>query len=342
MPNRLESYDESEGLRRRRRCVATVELNRPLCRDHFLLRLRLRPGSLGATEPGQFIQLGCRPPYELSNVKAWLGQTHHWSADEQMRPTQWELVEPLALLRRPFSLAGRGEDARGTWVDVIHRVVGVATRWLANLRSGAKVDLIGPLGNWFTIPSKHADCLLVGGGVGLPPMFYLAESLSRAGHETIAFVGAATRNLLPVTFQGDQDPSPSGQPVMCAIEFSRYGYPTVVTTDDGTCGLSGMITDGLRIHLEQADRENLDRTKIYTCGPEAMMRAVTILAAQHGVDCQVCVEQAMACGLGTCQSCVVKIEDETDPHGTTEDGRPWRYYLTCTQGPVFAAEQVVW
>jgi dihydroorotate dehydrogenase electron transfer subunit len=81
---------------------------------------------------------------------------------------------------------------------------------------------------------------------------------------------------------------------------------------------------------------------VFTCGPEPMMHAVAKLAAMHDVDCQVCMEQAMACGMGTCQSCVVKIEEHEQPHAVSETGRPWRFRLACTDGPVFRAEQVLW
>ena len=98
-------------------------------------------------------------------------------------------------------------------------------------------------------------------------------------------------------------------------------------------------SNGLCRSLSPADAA---RAVVFTCGPEPMMHAVAKLAKQHGVECQVCLEQAMACGMATCQSCIVKIEDAKKPHGTTEHGRPWRFKLACTDGPVFAAEQVVW
>jgi dihydroorotate dehydrogenase electron transfer subunit len=97
--------------------------------------------------------------------------------------------------------------------------------------------------------------------------------------------------------------------------------------------------------LRGQSREAAEQTLVFTCGPHAMMHAVAKLAAAHGVDCQVCLEQAMACGMGTCQSCVVKIDPAVygqAPQGVTDDGRPWRFKLACTDGPVFDSRVVVW
>jgi len=136
-----------------------------------------------------------------------------------------------------------------------------------------------------------------------------------------------------------------GDPRLSVEEFARHGYPAVVTTDDGSAGLRGLITHGLERYIGKLSASDRRRAVIYTCGPHRMMHAVAEMAKGAGIDCQACLEQAMACGMGTCQSCVVKIEDPRNPknpQGTTEDGRPWRYKLACTDGPVFAAERVVW
>ena len=256
--------------------------------------------------------------------------------------SQPELCGPLALLRRPFSLAGRGDDEQGTWVEIIHRVVGVGTAWLAQLKHGDAVDLIGPLGNHFALPAGKSIGLLVGGGVGLPPMFYLAQAMKERGWQGVGFVGALTRDLLAVTFRDEVSPDVSGTPVQSVEEFASQGYPTVITTDDGSHGLKGRITAGVEKYLQTLSPEQARSAVVFTCGPEPMMHAVAKLAKQHEVDCQVCLEQAMACGMTTCQSCIVKIEDAKKPHGTDVHGRPWRYKLACTDGPVFSADDVIW
>ncbi len=299
---------------------AHVVENKLICREHYRLRFKV-DGEFPTTRPGQFIQLGCRTPESDPFGDVDLD----WQPGEIPTMHQPELCGPLAFLRRPFSLSGRD----GSVLEVIHRVVGVGTQWLADLRVGDVVDLIGPLGNAFELPLGKSLGLLVGGGVGLPPMFYLAEAMRDAGWDAVGFVGAMNKDLLAVTWDGDE-----------AAEFKRLGFRTVITTDDGSFGIQGLITDGLLRTL--GELPDVSQAVIYTCGPEPMMRAVAMIAAELGIDCQVCLEQAMACGMGTCQSCIVRIEEHDQPHGKTDDGRPWRYRLACTDGPVFDSTQVLW
>lgn len=316
---------------------AVVEANDPLCREHYRLRLRV-PGRFPPAAPGQFIQLGCGP----TDAAAYPTAAIDWRPGQRPTLGQVELCEPSALLRRPFSLAGRGDDDRGTWLDVVHRVVGTGTRWLQRRRAGDTLDFIGPLGNRFTLPPGKGLGLLVGGGVGLPPMFYLAQSLAAAGWDAVAFVGAQSDDLLAVTWVDGQQPDGDGSPRACVQEFARFGYGSVVTTDDGSLGLRGLITAGLRRYVDAMDAASRSRAVLFTCGPMGMMRAAAHLATQARIDAQVCMEQAMACGMGTCQSCIVRIEDRAAPQGVTPAGRPWRYRLCCTDGPVFDAADIVW
>jgi len=336
-PSRLPS----PAVRSRGRFDAAVVFNRLICREHYLLRVRI-PEGFPATQPGQFVQLGCRPPDRAIDMDRLLSAQHEWTAGQRVVPEQPELCGRLAMLRRPFSIAGRGDDPQGSWIEVIHRVVGTGTQWLAGLREGDAVDLIGPLGNWFSLRPGKSVGLLVGGGVGLPPMFYLAQALKRAGWKTVGFVGAMAGDLLAVTFVDGVAPGRNGEVASSVQEFARHGFGSVVTTDDGSVGLRGQITDGLGRYLKSQPRDEAAQAVVFTCGPEPMMHAVAGLAAAHGVACQVCLEQAMACGMGTCQSCVVKIEEYKSPHAATPDGRPWRYRLACTDGPVFDAGVVVW
>ena len=327
----------------RGRFDAHVVINRQVCREHYLLRLALS-GDFPPTLPGQFVQLGCRTPDAVTDIETLLGGVLSWSAQEAGRvvATQPELCRPTALLRRPFSLAGRGDDDRGTWIELIHRVVGVGTQWLADLSVNDAVDLIGPLGNWFELPADKSIGLLVGGGVGLPPMFYLAQKMQYSKWQAIAFVGAQSHDLLAVDFVENAQIDPRGNATPCTEQFNRYGFPTVITSDDGSKGLRGFITDGLAYQLNQMSRQDKSRAVVFACGPEPMMRAAANLGAQHGVDGQVCLEQSMACGMGTCQSCVVKIEAPATDHARTDQGLPWRYKLACSDGPVFNAGQVLW
>ena len=122
-------------------------------------------------------------------------------------------------------------------------------------------------------------------------------------------------------------------------EFAEFDYPTAITTDDGSVGLKGYVTDALRRFLQKRLEKNghLNGVVVYCCGPTPMMRATARVAAAFNVMCQVSLEQPMACGMGTCQSCIIRYRPH-DADAATE----WKYKLTCTDGPVFDARDVVW
>ena len=314
---------------------ARVIANVPLCREHFRLVMRV-DSCFPPTEPGQFVQLSCRPP----DGEYACEQEVEWSADVRPQLRGHELDRPLAFLRRPFSLAGRRDTAEGVELDVIHRVVGVGTAWLSQLRPADAVDVLGPLGNRFTLPPAGGLTLLVGGGVGIPPMIYLAERL--AGRRAVVFSGALTRDLLPLTIDSGRHmplPGPeSVEPLLNVREFSRHGIPAVITTDDGSYGFRGYVTQALERYLDSAPAR---QTVIYTCGPEPMMKRVAQIAAERGLECQVAVERAMACGMGTCQSCCIRVR-KPDPAVPPLAGRDWCYRLACTDGPVFRGAELLW
>jgi dihydroorotate dehydrogenase electron transfer subunit len=247
-------------------------------------------------------------------------------------------MAPLALLRRPFSLAGRRDFPDRAELDVIHRIVGVGTDWLSRLKVGDGVSVLGPLGNHFKLPPPDGTALMVGGGVGIPPMIYLADKL--AGHKAFAFAGAVTRDLLALTILKDapQPNTGSAEPLLNIQEFAARGIPTLITTDDGSYGYRGYVTQALEAFL---DRTDITGPVIYTCGPEPMMRRVADIAARRNIPCQIAVERAMACGMGTCQSCCIKVK-KPDPASPPMPGRDWAYRLACTDGPVFQAADLLW
>ncbi len=220
----------------------TVTLaNVPLCREHY--RLVLGMPAFPPTEPGQFIQISCRasePSYHIDIACDWPDDC---SPPHRARPAR-QLSGPLAVLRRPFSLAGRRETKAGVELDIIHRVVGVGTKWLSRLTPGDPVDILGPLGNRFSLPAVGGTALLVGGGVGIPPMLYLADALGRlSGRSAIAFAGALTRDLLPLTIQPHSPlPRPGDPPAMSIAEFAVHNIPAVISTDDGSYGYRGFVT----------------------------------------------------------------------------------------------------
>jgi dihydroorotate dehydrogenase electron transfer subunit len=321
--------------------VAEVAASVPLCREHWRLVLRVK--GFPKTEPGQFVQVACR------DLAINYSEEHErdWPADRPPRFEHAELGDRLALLRRPFSLAGRRDTPAGVELDLIHRVVGIGTQWLSDLKPGDPVHLIGPLGNRFILPhEKHGDDgvgILVGGGVGIPPMIYLASQL--AGRKAVAFSGAVTRDLLPLTITNAAPPPgpESVEPLYNVEDFAAFGVPAVLSTDDGSYGFRGFITQALERYLDRffITPDARRRTILYTCGPEPMMKRVADIAQTRGIECQVAVERAMACGMGTCQSCVIRVK-KPDPAKPPMEGKAWCYRLACTDGPVFASTDLLW
>jgi dihydroorotate dehydrogenase electron transfer subunit len=323
--------------------VGVVQSNTFLCREHYRLTICL--DAFPPTAPGQFVQVSCR------NLLDDLDPQHELACQPGRPPdvVGVELTAPLAFLRRPFSLAGRRDTPAGVELDLIHRVVGVGTEWLSRLRTGAQVQLLGPLGNRFTMPAPGEIAVLVGGGVGIPPMLYLAEALGN--RPAVAFAGALTRDLLPLTLiQSDPQSDPENDPVMPVMrvaEFARHGIPSVITTDDGSAGAAGFVTQALEQWLSRhmspshTPQPFLLTPHLFTCGPEPMMKRIAEMALARGLPCQIAVERAMACGMGTCQSCCIRVR-KPDPSQPPLAGSDWCWRLACTDGPVFEARQLLW
>ena len=217
-------------------------------------------------------------------------------------------------LRRPFSIhrVERPGAALGT-VEIVFDVVGAGTRALAGLRPHDVVDVLGPLGRPITLPEEPVGCVLAGGGYGTAPLFFLAGEL-RARRCRVDFaIGAATAARL-----------------LDAMEAKRLGHSLTVTTDDGSAGRRGLVTDPLPDLLARTGAG-----RVYACGPMPMLAAVSRVAAAAGVPCQVAVEEQMACGTGICFSCVVPVRPEGSPGGS-------RMARSCLEGPVFDGTAIAW
>jgi dihydroorotate dehydrogenase electron transfer subunit len=214
------------------------------------------------------------------------------------------------LLRRSFSIHDVRPDHGGT-VEFVFSAEGPGTGWLAERRSRDVVDITGPLGRPFPVPRDPASCLLVGGGYGSAPLFSLAARLRERRCTVDFLLGAAT-----------------GERVFGALTARRTGRTATITTEDGSLGARGVVTDmmGQIIHEARTD-------VIYACGPMPMLRQVTSLARRYDIPVQVAVEELMACGIGVCMTCVLPVVG-TD--GIT------RMVRSCTDGPIFRGEQVRW
>ncbi|GJQ25145.1 MAG: dihydroorotate dehydrogenase B (NAD(+)), electron transfer subunit [Phycisphaerae bacterium] len=281
----------------------TVAGVRTPCREHF--ELTLAAAAFPDALPGQFVQILCRDSVQ-------------------------SLADGQAMLRRPFSVGGLRRGVRSVEIDILGRVVGPGTAWLAGRRRGDTVNILGPLGRPFSITINDEIPILVAGGVGLPPIRWLAETLCRAGIEPSFIYGAQSRDLLAVALCAE--PARDGKMSECIKEFAGLGIRAAITTDDGSCGLRGRVTDALGIQLDACAGR---AARVYACGPEPMLRAVAERCAARGVACEVAMERVMGCGMATCQSCVVPVRD-----GASTDG--WRYALCCREGPVFDASAVIW
>ncbi|MFJ7205526.1 dihydroorotate dehydrogenase electron transfer subunit [Streptomyces sp. NPDC098789] len=213
------------------------------------------------------------------------------------------------LLRRAFSVH-RADPATGT-VEFVFAERGKGTRALARHRPGDTVDLIAPLGTPFPLPEGPVSAVLVAGGYGSAPLFSLAETILGRGGRVSFVLGAATADRL------------------FGVERARtLGEHVLVVTDDGSAGRRGRVTDPLAEAIA-----GIGATEVHSCGPMGMLRAVTEVAVAAGARSHTAVEEAMACGIGICMSCVLPV---TGADGVT------RFLRSCTDGPVFDGTTVRW
>ena len=236
-------------------------------------------------------------------------------------------------LSRPISIYSFSRGKNFCLIELLYRIVGKGTQILAGLIEGSQVEINGPLGNGFVIRPGKPMAVMVGGGVGIPPMLYLAKALNEANKAAVAFCGARSGGVLPLTVLPGREPAADGRPTPCIREFIPSCTDAVVATDDGTLGFRGLVSEAFTAWLKTHDFAPIDLT-VYCCGPEPMERAVADICMMREIECQLALERHMACGMGTCQSCVVKVRAD-NPQG-------WVYKLCCTDGPVFDAREVLW
>ncbi len=203
------------------------------------------------------------------------------------------------MLPRPISLCGIDKES-GT-IRLVYRVVGFGTTEFSKLKTGDTIDILGPLGNGFDKQDKKA--ILIGGGIGIPPMLQLAKELSC--EKTIVL--------------GYRDE------IFLNEEFEPYGN-VYMSSEDGMHGVKGNVIDAIK-------KYGIDGDMIYACGPMPMLRGIKAYAAENGIICQISMEEKMACGVGACLACVCQTKD-IDEHSQVHNKR------ICKEGPVFYAEEV--
>ncbi len=228
----------------------------------------------------------------------------------QARPGQFVMIrlspntDPL--LRRPFSICGtRGDDL----FLILYRVVGKGTAIMSNATKGEKLSVVGPLGKGFELPEPKRKSLFVAGGIGIAPLVFLGQA---AKNDVLFMAGyGSAKEIVPVEQIG-----------LSLKDIS-------ISTDDGTAGHSGFVTELLTSHLAGPAE---DHAEIFTCGPLPMLKRVAALATERDIPCQVSLEANMACGLGACQGCAVKASKDSNK----------TYVHVCLEGPVFDIHSLDW
>ena len=227
------------------------------------------------------------------------------------------------LLGRPLALYDVAPDAAGKphFLDVVYRTVGKMTRLLPELAAGSRLEVWGPLGNGFP-PTPTEHLVMVAGGIGQTPFLTLAREhlgLHAYGDPPRQVPRARQVTLCYGVLSLDD--------LACVEDFRRAGVAIQLSTDDGSLGHRGLVTELIRPVVEKSAWA----CRIVCCGPEAMMEATSEIARELGLPCQVSLESPMACGIGICFSCVTKIRDASGG---------WDYRRTCVEGPVFEVGDV--
>jgi dihydroorotate dehydrogenase electron transfer subunit len=291
-PLHAKFYADRAGVHR----VSVVE-NVRLARDTFRVRFAC-PQLAQAIVPGQFVMLRLA-----------------------------DLNDPL--LGRPLALYDTwlADDGVPAGIDVVYLVVGKLTRRLAEFLTGQSLEVWGPLGNGFSPPqSTDEHLVMVAGGIGQTPFVALArEALGLRQFARGASVSNSVARKVTLCYGAR-----SAEYLAGIADFEQLGVEVRISTDDGSRGHRGFVTDLLKQVLAESPTAN---TRVVCCGPEPMMAAVAKITAAQQVTCQVSLETPMACGLGICFSCVAPVCDD---HGD------WDYKRTCVEGPVFDAREIAW
>jgi len=231
-----------------------------------------------------------------------------------------ENVEEDPLLRRPFTIFNIQKSSRGgkpTGLDLLVKEVGLGTRKLARLRSGQSIFCLGPQGRGFQVSAEMRNrveiACLVAGGVGIAPLYLLAQSL-------------LAQNVKPVLFYGGANVAD----LVLREYFENLGMEIFYSTEDGSLGEHGMVTQPLAQFIKAHHRRDI---RVYACGPWGMMKAVHVLAAQNSLYCEVSLEARMGCSLGACLGCVVRCKDQKGEE---------QYLRVCQDGPVMNSSLIDW
>lgn len=276
---------------------ARVLAHEMLPAQQYLLRLDV-PKCAAAVEPGNFIHLSCdRNPYRL---------------------------------KRPFSVM-RSSPADG-WIEILYKIVGSGTRALAQAKRGDYLHCLGPIGNSFELSDRTVRPLLLGGGVGIPPILFFAEQLQKQ-HAVTPMVIMGSEIPFPFKVQPSTkliDGIPTDTIAAMSL-LEDLSIPSRLTSKQGYAGCyDGYIHELATLWLEHLDAAARSEVEIFACGPVAMLRAVAVLSQAYNIPCQLSLEEYMACAVGGCAGCTVLVEEA--------GGQAMR--RVCVDGPVFSANSV--
>jgi len=271
----------------------TIIENQEIAKDHFVMSVLLTT-HLDAALPGQFIMM------RKQGVK-----------------------DPL--LRRPLSLYGFFQTEAGTVLEFLYRVLGKGTLALSRLVAGDTVDILGPLGKPFEVIEARPHIILLAGGIGAAPLSYfleyLAKGLDRYGKN------AQQAEMRRITFYFG---AANASALVGLPQIQRFCPDVRIATDDASAGFAGTVTELLRRDLPEFDHA---MTSIYACGPTAMIKSLSQLMQTSSIPCYVSMEERMACGIGACLGCSIKVRQESSG---------WAYCQVCTDGPVFNIKDLLW
>ena len=263
--------------------------------DQFIMRIRA-PKCAAAARPGSFVHINC---------------------------------DATLPMRRPLSIMRTVDDA----IEVLYKIVGEGLHLLAEKRPGDRISVLGPIGQPFRPSAERPNALLIGGGVGIPPIVFLADSLRDSAWRPLAILGSEIPFPFELCESAIATPWLSDDINSAMPLLDNWGIASrLASLADFEGCYRGFVTDLAQQWLQQADKAERAATEIFACGPTPMLKAVAALAARYDVPCQVSLEEFMACAVGGCAGCTVEI--------TTPEGPAMK--RVCVDGPVFDATTVVW
>lgn len=240
---------------------------------------------------------------KLEDIHFLLSVENNFS--EKFIPGQFITIEiPRFFLRRPFSVCRVGQES----ISILYKIVGKGTGYLSKKKKGEYLNIVGPCGNGFEIKKENKNVWIIGGGVGIAPLVFLAEKLVQENKKVIFFYGERKKDLL-------------------FFEILPYGVEYIFSTEDGSYGNKGNIFEVFKKFLKSKKPD-----VVFSAGPLPLLKKISHILKKEKIHSYMAIEERMGCGMGICYGCVVKIKK----------GNGWEYKRVCKEGPVFKSEEIIW